>query len=165
MALISDIAAKTNLLALNATIEAARAGERGKGFAVVASEVKSLASQTARATQDITRQIAAIRSATDEAVAIIADIGNIIERINQSSAAIAEAVDQQGAATRDIARNVQSAAAGAGGVSQAIGEVTQETERTQGVSTDVLRTADDLAVRAAALRTKVDGFLSGIRAS
>ncbi|WP_189051523.1 methyl-accepting chemotaxis protein [Aliidongia dinghuensis] len=165
VALIDEIAAKTNLLALNATIEAARAGESGKGFAVVANEVKSLASQTGRATQDITRQITTIRDATGEAVAIIADIGNIIGRINQSSTAIAEAVDQQGAATKDIARNVQSAAAGAGAVSQAIGEVTQETERTRVVSTDVRRTADDLAARAATLRQRVDGFLSGIRAA
>jgi len=163
VALIDDIAAKTNLLALNATIEAARAGESGKGFAVVANEVKSLASQTARATQDITGQINTIRDATGEAVAIIADIGNIIERINQSSKAIAEAVDQQGAATREIARNVQSAASGAGAVSQAIGEVTHETERTGVVSTDVLKTSDDLAVRAAALRQRVDRFLAGIR--
>lgn len=165
VALINDIAAKTNLLALNATIEAARAGDSGKGFAVVANEVKSLASQTARATQDITRQITKIRDATGEAVAIIGDIGGIVERISNSSMAISGAVDQQGAATRDIARNVQSAASGASAVSHAIGEVTQETERTRSASADVRRTADDLAVRAGKLRQRVDGFLSEIRAA
>ena len=110
--LINDIAGQTNLLALNATIEAARAGEAGKGFAVVASEVKSLATQTAKATEDIGTQIAGIQNATQEAVAAIKGIGGTIASISEIATAIAAAVEEQGAATQEIARNVQQAAKG-----------------------------------------------------
>jgi len=163
--LIDTIAAQTNLLALNATIEAARAGEAGKGFAVVANEVKSLANQTARATQDIGRQIGDIRTATAEAVAIIAEIGLVIGRISEASLAISGAVDQQGNATRDIARNVHEAAAGTSAVSETIAAVTEDTARTEASSADMLATADALAARATDLRREVDGFLKDIRAA
>src|SRR6185312_6693486 len=116
--LINDIASQTNLLALNATIEAARAGEAGRGFAVVASEVKSLANQTAKATEDIAAQIGQIQTATGEAVEAIRGIAGTIGEINQISTSIASAVEEQGVATREITRNVQHAAAGATSVSQ-----------------------------------------------
>jgi methyl-accepting chemotaxis protein len=112
VALITDIAAQTNLLALNATIEAARAGEAGKGFAVVASEVKSLATQTASATDEIGGQIAAIQQATSDAASAIEGIGETVGTINEFSSGIAAAVEEQDAATREIARNVEEAAAG-----------------------------------------------------
>ena len=116
--LINTIAAQTNLLALNATIEAARAGEAGKGFAVVASEVKSLATQTARATEGITAQVSAIQGSTQEAVDTIKGIGQIIDKMSEIATTVASAVEEQGAATAEIARNIQQAAAGTQNVSQ-----------------------------------------------
>ena len=121
--MINTIAAQTNLLALNATIEAARAGEAGKGFAVVASEVKNLATQTARATEGITHQVAAIQGSTHEAVATIKGIGQIIDKMSEIATTVAAAVEQQGAATAEIARNIQQAAAGTHNVSSNIGGV------------------------------------------
>jgi murein DD-endopeptidase MepM/ murein hydrolase activator NlpD len=118
--LISDIAAQTNLLALNATIEAARAGDAGKGFAVVASEVKNLATQTAKATEEISQQIASIQAATGEAVGAIQGIGKTIVEINQVASSIAAAVEEQNASTREIARNVQETSAGTQEVSSNI---------------------------------------------
>ncbi|MEI9984279.1 MAG: methyl-accepting chemotaxis protein [Aliidongia sp.] len=127
--LISDIASQTNLLALNATIEAARAGEAGKGFAVVASEVKSLANQTAKATEEISAQIAAMQKVSSEAVSAIKGIGTTIGRIDEIVSVIADAVRQQGSATDEIARNVQQAAAGTQDVAQNIGGVTEAAGR------------------------------------
>src|SRR5690242_2087784 len=121
--MIQEIAAQTNLLALNATIEAARAGEAGKGFAVVASEVKQLASQTAKATEEISGQIGAIQGATQDAVQAIENIGATIAKINEIAGAIASAVEQQGATTHDIANNVQQVAHSTSHVSEKVGEL------------------------------------------
>jgi methyl-accepting chemotaxis protein len=163
--LISDIASQTNLLALNATIEAARAGEAGRGFAVVASEVKSLASQTAKATEDISAQVAAMQSATTEAVRAIQGIGDTIGNINEIATAIASAVEQQDSATKEIARNVQEAAQGTGAVSDNIIGVTRAAGETGTAANRVLVSAEDLNKQASLLRGKVDDFVANIRAA
>ncbi|WP_448202640.1 methyl-accepting chemotaxis protein [Azospirillum sp. sgz302134] len=163
--LINDIASQTNLLALNATIEAARAGEAGKGFAVVASEVKSLANQTAKATEDISGQIAGIQEVSREAAAAIAEIGRVITEISSISAAIAAAVEQQGSATREISRNVQEAARGTQEVSGTILGVTQAAEATGDASRQVLDAADGLNDEAEGLRGFVSRFLGDMRAA
>jgi methyl-accepting chemotaxis protein len=163
--LISSIASQTNLLALNATIEAARAGEAGKGFAVVASEVKSLATQTARATEDIGVQINAIQQATGTAVSAITGISKTISTINQIAGAIAAAVDEQGAATQEIARSVDQVAAGTNAVSSRIATVTREAGETDRSAADMLRAAGDLSQQSDTLRHEVDGFLEKIRAA
>jgi methyl-accepting chemotaxis protein len=163
--LISDIAAQTNLLALNATIEAARAGAAGKGFAVVASEVKSLANQTAKATDEIATQIAAMQHTTGDAVKAIEGITKTIANISEIAAAIAAAVEEQGAATREIARNVQEASKGANEVSGTIAGVNKAAAETSTVSGRVLDAADSLGNQAAALRADVDKFLGDIRAA
>jgi len=158
LALIGDIAGKTNLLALNATIEAARAGEAGKGFAVVASEVKSLAGQTARATEEIAVQVRQIQRATGATVSSVQGIGSVVERVGQIAASIATAVEKQSAATDAIARNIRQAAAGTREVSRGIGEVSQKAIAT-GVSADnVLGAASDVAAQADALSTGMRRF-------
>jgi methyl-accepting chemotaxis protein len=161
--LISDIAAQTNLLALNATIEAARAGDAGKGFAVVASEVKSLATQTAKATDEISAQIGMIQGATGQAVKAIEGIVGTIRQINETTTAIASAVEEQGAATQEIARNVQQAAAGTKEVSANIVGVTKAAGETGAAANQVNAAASELSHQAELLRGQVDTFVASIR--
>jgi len=163
--LINDIASQTNLLALNATIEAARAGEAGKGFAVVASEVKSLATQTAKATEEISGQIAQIQDATGQAVAAIKGIGTTIQEMSEIAGAIAAAVEEQGAATLEISRNVQQAARGTEEVSESIVEVKQAATDTGAASAQVLGAAGELARNSNDLNHEVDNFLAGVKAA
>ena len=163
--LINDIASQTNLLALNATIEAARAGEAGKGFAVVASEVKNLASQTAKATEQIAAQIAGVQSATGDAVSAIQAIGVTIGEISAISAAIASAVEEQGSATKEIARNMQQAATGTNEVSSNISSVTKAAGETGLASGQVLDAAGELSRQAEKLRLEIDGFVAKVRAA
>ena len=160
--LINDIASQTNLLALNATIEAARAGDAGKGFAVVASEVKSLASQTAKATEDIGGQVAAIQEATNQAVEAIQGIDKTIGQISEIAATIAASVDEQNAATKEIAENVQQAASGTQEVSRNIVGVTQAATETGQVSAQVLGASSELSQHSEKLRAQVDTFLSDV---
>jgi methyl-accepting chemotaxis protein len=163
--LISSIAGQTNLLALNATIEAARAGDAGKGFAVVASEVKSLATQTAKATENISQQIAEIQSATNVAVESIGGIGRTIGEISQIAAAVAAAVEEQGSATQEIARNVQQAAVGTQEVTANIAGVTQGASSTGSAASQVLGAAGELSKRAEQLRHEVGQYIVGVKAA
>jgi methyl-accepting chemotaxis protein len=163
--LISNIAGQTNLLALNATIEAARAGDAGKGFAVVASEVKNLATQTGKATDDISRQITQIQIATKEAVDSIRGISATISEISQIAAAIAAAVEEQGSATQEIARNVQEAASGTQEVSSNIVGVSQGANDTGSAAGEVLSAAGDLSRQAEQLRAEVGQYIDGVKAA
>jgi len=162
--LISDIANQTNLLALNATIEAARAGEAGRGFAVVASEVKSLAGQTARATEDIGKQIAAIQGSTLDAVQAIAAIAETMQDIDSHTTGIASAVEQQGAATQEISTNVQRAANGTRTAAQNVDGLNLAVSRTSHTARDVLSASEQMRLTAADLNRAIDGFLLEVAA-
>ncbi|WGS21690.1 MULTISPECIES: methyl-accepting chemotaxis protein [unclassified Bradyrhizobium] len=163
--LIQTIASQTNLLALNATIEAARAGEAGRGFAVVASEVKNLASQTAKATEEIRQQIVSMQEVTTTAVSAIRNISSTIGEINDVTTAIAAAVEEQGAATREIARNIQHAAGGTSEVSSNIVGVSNASSEAGAAAGEVLNASDALRREADVLRSEIDSFLSNIRAA
>jgi methyl-accepting chemotaxis protein len=163
--LITAIAEQTNLLALNATIEAARAGDAGRGFAVVASEVKSLASQTAKATDEISNHIASMQQATQESVAAIKEIGTTIGQISNIASSIATAVEQQGAATQEIARNVQNVAAGTQDAAVNIVQVNRGASETGSASEEVLSSATALSSESARLRAELDRFMQNIRAA
>ncbi|WP_315778418.1 MULTISPECIES: HAMP domain-containing methyl-accepting chemotaxis protein [unclassified Bradyrhizobium] len=163
--LIQAIASQTNLLALNATIEAARAGEAGRGFAVVAQEVKSLASQTAKATDEIRTQIAGMQQVASSAVSAIRNIGETIAEIDNVTTAIAAAVEQQGTATHEIARNIQQAASGTTEVSNNITGVSSASAQAGTSANEVLSASEALRREADTLRAEVDSFLTNIRAA
>ena len=163
--LIGEIAGQTNLLALNATIEAARAGEAGKGFAVVASEVKALAGQTAKATEEIGAQVAAIQNETAGAVQAIRGIAEVVQQVNEVAATIATAVEQQGIATREIAGSTAGVARGTDLASEAVDTAADRMARTTAEVAELERMAEGLRAEAVALRSALGATLSGLRAA
>jgi len=163
--LITAIAEQTNLLALNATIEAARAGDAGRGFAVVAAEVKSLANQTAKATDEISNHISGMQGATQESVTAIKQIGATIGQISTIALSIANAVEQQGAATQAIARNVQNVAHGTREAAADIMQVNRGATETGSASGEVLGSARALSSESTRLRSELDRFMATIRAA
>jgi len=163
--LITSIAEQTNLLALNATIEAARAGDAGRGFAVVAQEVKSLASQTAKATEEISSHIANMQLATGESVGAIKAIGQTIERISGIANSIAAAVDQQRSATENIVHSVRAAASGTAEVAVNVRDAAQGASATGETSGQMLESARALSGESLHLKSEVENFLEGVRAA
>jgi methyl-accepting chemotaxis protein len=163
--LIRDIAEQTNLLALNATIEAARAGSAGRGFAVVASEVKALATETAKATEDISAQIGAIQVFTIEAVGAIRSISDVMGDVSQFAVGIAAAVEEQSAATQEIACNIQEAANGANELAGGMTNVTGAIRETNCSATAVLGASKALIAQASELEVAVDAFLKDVAAA
>jgi len=163
--LITSVAEQTNLLALNATIEAARAGEAGRGFAVVAQEVKALASQTAKATDEIGIQIAGMQTATQEAVSSIKMISSTIGKISEITTAISAAIEEQGAATQEISGNIQRTADGTSQVAGTIAEVSHGANQTGAASSQLLSSAKQLSDSTTSLQAEIDGFLKSIAAA
>ena len=161
--LISEIVAQTNLLALNATIEAARAGDAGKGFAVVATEVKSLASQTAGAKEEISSQVSTIRNTVDGAVGSVVRVTQTIDRINEISTMIAAAVEQQSAATSEIARTTSTVSGDAVQVLMAIAKMTQSSAHSSGKSIGILWSAEDLEAAVGEFSGGLKDFLESAR--